>query len=132
MDFKTGKLKSLRAKLQIQPQGGLAKKRKTVQDIIYRRVALARFKKAEDAKVFFVFIPDEGETSFLQAIYAHDPEDFLMKTLRNMKDSGISGDFIPTGGGLQGDHAYCNVCKRIAVTLAATGQETVEGEPQDD
>jgi hypothetical protein len=131
MDFKTGKLKTLKAKLQITPGGGLSVNRKTVQDIIYRRVAMARFKKAEDAKVFFVFIPDGGETSFLQAIYAHDPNDFLMKTLRNMKESGISGDFIPTSGGLQGDHAYCNVCKKIAVTLAATGQDTVKGEPQD-
>jgi hypothetical protein len=132
MDFKTGKLKSFKAKLQIQPKGGLSDKRQTVQDIIYRRVALARFKKSEDAKVFFVFIPDGGEASFLHATYAHDPHDFLMKTLRNMKVSGVSGDFSPPNGGLKGDHAFCNVCKRISVTLEATGGETVEGEPQDD
>lgn len=119
MDFKTGKLKTLKAKLQITPTGAKSRNRKTVQDIIYRQVALARFEKAEDAKVFFVFIPDEGKTSFLHAKFADDPDGFLLKTLRRIKESGISGDFLPTSGGIQGDHAYCNVCKRIAVTPAA-------------
>jgi hypothetical protein len=132
MDFKTGKIKTFIAKLQITPKGAKSINRKTVQDIIYRRVALARFEKAQDAKVFFVFIPDDGKATFVHAKFANDPDGFLMKTLRRMKDSGISGDFIPTSGGLQGDHAYCNVCKRIAVTPTAAASETVEEVPNDE
>lgn len=128
MDFKTGKLKTLKAKLQITPTGAKSKNRKTVQDIIYRQVALARFEKAEDAKVFFVFIPDDGKTSFLHAKFADDPDGFLLKTLRRIKESGINGDFLPTSGGIQGDHAYCNVCKRIAVTPAAAVASAPEEE----
>jgi hypothetical protein len=132
MDFKTGKIKTFIAKLQMTPKGAKSINRKTVQDVIYRRVAMARFEKAQDAKVFFVFIPDDGKATFVHAKFADDPDGFLMKILRKIKESGVTGNFLPTGGGLQGDHAYCNVCKRIAVSPAAADSETVEGESNDE
>ncbi len=131
MDFKTGSLKKMKAKLQITDvREELAASRKTVQDIIYRRVAMERFKKASDAKVFFVFIPDEGKAAFLHAKFAHDPENFLMKTLRRIKAAGLTGEFLPTKGGLQGDHQYCSVCAAIKVIPVGVG--AAEGDYQDE
>jgi len=128
MDFKTGSLKKMKAKLQItDAREELATSRKTVQDIIYRRAAMERFKKASDAKVFFVFIPEDGKTGFLHAKFAHDPQDFLMTTLRSIKAAGSSGEFLPATGGLQGDHQYCSVCKAIRVIPVAA--EDTKGGP---
>ena len=107
MDFKTGSRKRQVKKLAIGVKGQ-GKNVKTLQDVIYKLAAEARYPKAESVKVNFVFVGEKGDRMFLEAPYANDPKELLPKVLKDIKDSGISGDYSA-----QTDE-YCKACSYLA------------------
>jgi hypothetical protein len=107
MDFKTGSRKRQIKKLAIGARGQ-GKNVKTLQDVIYRLAAEARYPKADSVKVNFVFVGEKGDRMFLEAPYANDPKELLPKVLKEIKDSGTSGDYSA-----QADE-YCKACSYLA------------------
>lgn len=113
MDFKTGSREKQIKKLGIGVRGQ-SKNVYTLQDVIYKRAALARYPQATSVRVNFVFPAEIGERMFLEATYADDPKNLLAQALKQIKDAGKSGQYLPLGTGTPLDHDYCKACSYLA------------------
>ncbi len=116
MDFKTGSRDKQQKKLGIgkskKPSTRQSQNVYTLQDVIYRRAVLSQYEEAQ-VNVNFVFIAEKGEDMYLNAIFAHDPNDLLPKKLGEIRRTGESGLFIPQTAGSTYDHEYCRVCSSL-------------------
>lgn len=113
MDFKTGSREKQVKKLGIGARGQ-SKNVYTLQDVIYKRAALARYPHANSVRVNFVFPAEIGDRMFLEAKYADDPKNLLEGVLKKIKDAGKSGHYLPLGTGTLLDHDYCKACSSLA------------------
>ena len=113
MDFKTGSREKQIKKLGIGAKGQ-SKNVYTLQDVIYRRAAKARYPQATSVRVNFVFPAEIGDRMFLEAKYADDPKNLLESVLKQIKDAGKSGQYLPLGTGTLIDHDYCKACSYLA------------------
>lgn len=107
MDFKTGSRKRQVTKLAIG-KTGQGKNVKTLQDVIYKLAAEARYPKSAVVKVNFVFPAEKGEKMFLEAPFADDPKNLLPKVLKEIKDSGKTGIYKAM------PDEYCKACSYLA------------------
>ncbi len=107
MDFKTGSRKRQVEKLGIGVKGQKASV-ETLQDVIYKLAAEARYPDAGSVKVNFVFVAEKGERMFLEAPYSDDPKQLLPTVLKQIKDSGITGAYSAKSD------EYCKACSYLA------------------
>jgi ATP-dependent helicase/DNAse subunit B len=107
MDFKTGSRKRQVEKLGIGVRGQKSSV-ETLQDVIYKLAAEARYPNAESVKVNFVFVAEKGERMFLEAPYSDDPKNLLPTVLKQIKDSGITGTYSAKSDD------YCKACSYLA------------------
>jgi len=146
MDFKTGGRDKQLKKLGI----GKSKKQSdnvfTLQDVIYRKAVLSSYKDAT-VKVHFVFIAEEGEDMYVNAIFADDPNGLLPRKLSEIRKSGETGLFVPQTTGSTNDHSYCRVCsslgdasdvvkakykKSVAITKKGESVQEIDGDGSDE
>lgn len=107
MDFKTGNRKTF-----VEKKLGILKTKQsdnvmTLQDVIYRAAALERFGKDAAVTVNFVFPTQPEDKMFVRAVYAHDPQQRLPKTLSEIKSSGSTGRYAPK------EDQYCKPCEYL-------------------
>ena len=107
MDFKTGSRKRQVEKLGIGARGQ-KNSVETLQDVIYKLAAEARYPNAESVKVNFVFVAEKGERMFLEAPYSDDPKQLLPTVLKQIKDSGTTGTYAAKSDD------YCKACSYLA------------------
>jgi hypothetical protein len=106
MDFKTGSRKRQVEKLAIGARGQ-NDSIETLQDVIYKLAAQARYPDAQSVKVHFVFVAEKGEKMFLPAPYSDDPKQLLPKVLKQIKDSGLTGAYLAKSDD------YCKACSYL-------------------
>jgi hypothetical protein len=112
MDFKTGSRTKQLTKLGIGKSARQSKNVYTLQDVIYRKAVLSQHEGAS-VKVHFVFISEEPEEMYVEAIFANDPNGLLPKKLSEIRESGETGIFVPQSPGSTFDHDYCRVCSSL-------------------
>lgn len=112
MDFKTGSRTKQLTKLGIGKSARQSKNVYTLQDVIYRKAVLSQHEGAS-VKVHFVFISEEPEEMYVEAIFANDPNGLLPKKLSEIRESGETGIFVPQSPGSTFDHEYCRVCSSL-------------------
>jgi hypothetical protein len=107
MDFKTGSRKRQVEKLAIGVRGQKGNV-ETLQDVIYKLAAEARYPDADSVIVNFVFVAEKGDRMFLEAPYSDDPKQILPKVLKQIKDSGVTGSYESKAD------EYCKACSYLA------------------
>jgi hypothetical protein len=112
MDFKTGSRTKQLTKLGIGKSARQSKNVYTLQDVIYRKAVLSQYDGAS-VKVHFVFISEEPDEMYVEAIFANDPNGVLPKKLSEIRESGQTGIFVPQSPGSTFDHEYCRVCSSL-------------------
>jgi hypothetical protein len=113
MDFKTGNPDKQKQKLGIEDGTQIPAKVFTLQDVIYRKAVLGLYPNASQVKVTFIFVSAEDGKMFLNADYAHDPNDVLKSTLLRMRQAGESRKYRPTIEEGNKFHDYCRVCSTL-------------------
>jgi len=112
MDFKTGSRTKQLTKLGIGKTTRQSKNVYTLQDVIYRKAVLSQYGEAS-VRVHFVFISEEPDEMYVEAIFADDPNGLLPKKLSEIRESGETGIFVPQSPGSTFDHDYCRVCSSL-------------------
>jgi hypothetical protein len=80
--------------------------------VIYRKAVLSQYGEAS-VRVHFVFISEEPDEMYVEAIFADDPNGLLPKKLSEIRESGETGIFVPQSPGSTFDHDYCRVCSSL-------------------
>ena len=101
IDYKTGKASNFAKALG---------NREKVQDLVYSTAVRALRPDVDEALVTFLFVPNGGEVTTVNATSDADPIDALVEILDRVEESAIAGSFPPS---YQGSRDYCPVCSLL-------------------
>jgi RecB family exonuclease len=128
VDYKTGKSNTFRKLLGMAGLRSAAGEREKIQDLVYDAAARTAYPSADQVDVRFVFVPDAGEVTVLNADHEPDRPGRLVEILTDLRDAGMQGRFPPNPrSGLD----YCPVCERMGRRAAAAADDARSDETTD-
>ncbi len=121
VDYKTGKSRTFRKQLGMPGLRSDPDQREKIQDLVYDAAARTAYPSADQVDVWFVFVPDDGEVTVLNADHESDRPRRLLEILTDLHKSGLHGRFPPKP---RGGRDYCPVCERMGRRAAAVADST--------
>jgi ATP-dependent helicase/nuclease subunit B len=116
VDYKTGKSSTFRKQLGMPGRRSDPEEREKIQDLVYDAAARTAYPSADQVDVWFVFVPDDGEVTVLNADHEPDRPRRLVEILTDLHKAGVQGRFPPKP---RGGRDYCPVCERMGRRAAA-------------